>query len=503
MNLQQIKDHWKSYTTKKRIAVLVFLTTVIAGVALTSWYLFAPKYIPLFTNLNAEQAYNISETLRRENLPFKLAASGTTITVPQGQVHEIRIRMAGEGLHSSGIGFELFDGVRLGITDFERRLNLQRALQEELRRTIVQFSEIEQARVHLVIPEQSLFQRESQLPTASVAIKLGPLQQLKPEQVRSLVYLVSMSVPSLPPENVTIIDMAGRILSDSLNLDQDSNIGLSTSQMSLKRDFEEELEKRLLKMLEQIFGPGKAVAMVNADLNFDHSTVTQIIFDSDNAVLRSEHVIRERIDGSGPDGGVPGTGSNIPVYPVDGETGEYIYERDEHTRNWEIGSSEITTVTAPGRVQRLSASVTVSANLRPEQKTEIEALVAGAMGLNLVRGDSLNVAGIAFNTEHLDNLDSDFESIARREMIQQYLSYGLKGLALILGSILIMVMGTKLLKPSIQEEPELVREQLDSILTNQAAAAKEGDSDIEKIRKLVESKPTEVAEIMRVWAYEE
>lgn len=501
MKYLQLVNNWNQFTAKKRLAIMLFIVTVVAAIILSSWYLFVPKYVPLFSNLDSEQAYAISEALRRENIPFKLAEAGTSITVPENQVHEIRIRMAGEGMHNTGVGFELFDGVKLGITDFERRLNLQRALQEELRRTIVQFAEIEQARVHLVIPEQGLFQRDSQLPTASVAVKLAPLREIVEEQVRSLVYLVSMSVPSLPPENVTIIDMAGRILSDSLNLDRDSDLGLSTTQMHLKRDFEGELENKLLKMLERVFGPGKAVAMISAEMNFDHSTVTQITYDADNAVLRSEHVIRERIEGSGPDGGVPGTEPNIPTYPEDGDTDDYTYERDEHTRNWEIPSSETTTVTAPGRLERLSASVTVSANLTSEEKENIEAMVAGALGLDMPRGDSLTVAGIAFNLDHLDNSDMDYEGIAQREMIQQYLSYGLKGLALIMGSILIMVVGSKLLKLSPHAAPQ--HSHLDELITEQAAVAKEGPSEIETIRELVDNKPAEVAEIMRVWAYED
>jgi len=501
--IQSLINNWQRFSPKKRTALVLFLGTVMIGLVLMSWYLFVPRYVTLFSNLDPDQVYNISEALRSDNLPFKLAAAGTAITVPEKQVHEIRVRVAGEGLYNTGVGFELFDGVRLGITDFERRLNLQRALQEELRRTIVRFPEIDQARVHLVIPEQSLFQGNKQLPTASIALEIRPYQQLGAEQVRSLVYLVSMSVPGLPPENVVVINTSGQILSDRIATGKEDSLGLSASQMELKSSFEGEIESRLLGMLEQIFGPGKAVAMVTADLNFDHSTVTRITYDSDNAVLRSEHVVRERVEGAGSNGGVPGTDSNIPVYPGEGDTDEYIYERDEHSKDWEIGSDQQTIVTAPGRVQRLSASVTLSASLSPEEKLEIQGMVVGAMGLDISRGDNLSISGISFNTDHLTDIGSDFENIARNEMLQYYLGYGLRGLTVLLGFIFLLVIGSKLLKSEPLPELQPVHTSADAIFAKQAAAAKDGDSEMDYIRNLVNGKPGEVADIMRAWAYED
>lgn len=505
--LKQLKTNWQTFSLKKRVATLLFLGSVATGIILLSWYMLVPRYVPLFTNLDSEQAYKISEALRRDNLPFKLEAAGTTITVPEKQVHEIRIRVAGEGLYNTGVGFELFDGVKLGITDFERRLNYQRALEEELRRTIVQFSEIDQARVHLVIPEPSLFQGSGPEPTASVAVKLHPLRTLNAEQVRSLIYLVSMSVPNLSPENVTLVDMSGKILGEKIALKDQDTLGLSASQLELKRNFEEEMEARLLRMLERVFGPGKVVAMISADLDFDHSTVTQITYDKDNAVLRSEHVIREKSQGSNPDGGEPGTGSNVPVYPEEGENGEYTYEREEHTKNWEIGSSETTVVTAPGKVQRLSASITVSANLTDDEKEELRAMVGSAMGADALRGDQVTVSGISFNTEHLDENLEDLDRIRQWERIQQYLSYGLKGLGLILGFIMVLVISSRLMRPvrrHRQDEPEPVLAPLETIaVAKETAAATRDESEMDYIRDLIINKPGEVAKVMRAWVHEE
>jgi len=313
-----------------------------------------------------------------------------------------------------------------------------------------------------------------------------------------------MSVPNLAPENVTVVDMSGRILSEKLDTGNESSVGLSVSQLELKRSFEEEIEGRLLQMLERVFGPGKVVAMISADLNFDHSTVTKIVYDSDNAVLRSEHVIRESSQGGNSGGGPPGTDSNIPVYPEEGDENDYTYERDEHTKNWEIGSSETTVVTAPGRVQRLSAAVTVSSELTLEEKAELETMVAGAMGIDLPRGDRVTVSGISFNTDHLGDINDDLESIHRKEMLQQYLNYGFKGFGLVLGFVLILVFGIRLLRPSARTEEYVpVTPPFTAVAAiNEAAAAKE-ETEMDYIRNLINTKPGEVAEVLRAWSHEE
>ena len=139
-------------------------------------------------------------------------------------VHELKIKISGEGLYNSGIGYELFDQVKLGITDFERRLNYQRALEEELRRTISYYPEIEQVRVHLVIPEPSVFLQTTDSASASITLKLRPFQTLSSEKVKGMAYLVALSVPKLKPESVSIIDVGGRILTDGLALGSDASV---------------------------------------------------------------------------------------------------------------------------------------------------------------------------------------------------------------------------------------------------------------------------------------
>jgi len=193
------------------------------------------------------------------------------VLVPEDKVYELRLQLAGTGIvPSGGTGFELFDQTRLGMTDFERRLNYQRALQEELRRTIVAMEEVEQARVHLVIPESSVFIDNAPEASASVVIKLHPMASLGPNQVRGIVMLLTNSVENLRPENVNVIDMEGNVLSDQIGSNDNSSLAQNrVRQQGLQREFEKNLEDRVQRMLERIFGPGKVVTMISADLNFD------------------------------------------------------------------------------------------------------------------------------------------------------------------------------------------------------------------------------------------
>src|SRR5690606_13245247 len=205
------------------------------------------EYAPLFTNLDPKTASAVVEVLEQNRIPYQLAAEGTSILVPKDRVYEIRIQLAGQGLlTNTGLGFELFDNTKLGVTEFERRIDYQRALEEELRRTIVQLGEIEQARVHLVLPEKSVFIKEERPASAAVTVALRPLAQLTKEQVRGIIYLVSASVENLPPENVKVINSKGVVLSDGV-LDADSGTltGLNLAQYEIKRALERDLEQRI------------------------------------------------------------------------------------------------------------------------------------------------------------------------------------------------------------------------------------------------------------------
>ena len=196
--LKPLMERWNKLSgTKKSISVVMAIAILLAAVFFVQW-LTKVEYAPLMTNLDPKNASAVVEKLKELGIDYKLENQGTTIGVPKDKVYETMIQLAGAGiLNDTGVGFEIFDQQKLGATDFDNNINLLRAMQEELRRTIVAFEEIERARVHLVLPKDSLFIEEEQPASAAITIELKPLAKLKPEQVKGIIDLVSSSVPNL------------------------------------------------------------------------------------------------------------------------------------------------------------------------------------------------------------------------------------------------------------------------------------------------------------------
>lgn len=504
--MQNLSGWWGGQDPRRRTMwVVLGLAFVVASSSLL-FYTTRVDFAPLFTGIEAEQAHAIVESLRQQGVNYQLADGGTSILVPREQLHELRIRIAGEGLYNSGLGFELFDEARLGLTDFERRINYQRALQEELRRTISAYPEVDQVRVHLVIPERTVFVQQAEESSASVTLKLRPFRTLTPEQVKGMVYLVALSVPRLTPANVTIVDVGGRILTQGLNFGEGEISPTVARQGELQRGFEREIEGKLLGMLERIYGPGQAVAVVTAALNFDQQSVTRIVYDAAGQVVRSEQIREENFTGpAGQVGGVTGSATNVPVYPVgEGEAGTSTYSNVETTRQFEIGTTETTTVTAPGQVVRLSAAVTVNAELTEEQQVELGGLVRAAIGYNEARGDEILISALNFSLAHVEEARLEMAELARQAQLRQYIEWGMMGAGGLLGFIFLLVLLGRLRKAS---KFEVARTQAVNLVPleqalAEAAAAKniiESDEALNKVKEIAKHQPEEVALLIKAW----
>ncbi|MGB9847014.1 MAG: flagellar basal-body MS-ring/collar protein FliF, partial [Desulfotomaculales bacterium] len=322
------QERWGALTRPQKIGAALAAAALLFTVFYLVTILTRPDFAPLFTGLEPRQAGKIAEELKALKVPYRLVDEGKTIVVPASRVYDLRIELASKGvLSEAGPGFELFDQQKFGITDYEQQVNYQRALQEELRRTIVQIEGVEQARVHLVMPKESLFLDKQVTPSASIALKLAPLARLKPEQVQGILDLVVGSVQGLQPENVHIIDMQGNVLTDQLSV-RDEKAGLtrlSMNQYEIKRTFEKDLETRVNRMLTQILGPGKAVAMVTADLNFDKRKTTTTTVQPGQ--ILSQQTSSEQGSGTAGAAGVPGTDSGLPgsTVPAQGGAGGSQY----------------------------------------------------------------------------------------------------------------------------------------------------------------------------------
>lgn len=456
------------------------------------------SYAPLFKGLSAEDAGAIVQKLEEMKVPYRLTDGGTTIVVPKGEVYRTRANLAAGGaLSGSGSGFELFDKSRLGVTDFEQQVNYQRALQEELRRTIVQLAEVEQARVHLVIPRKSVFVEEQQKPSASIAVKLKPLARLKPEQVEGIVALVCGGVEGLKPEDVHVIDMAGNVLSDVVS-DGTQTRAVKTQQ-DLRRAYERELERRITAVLAKISGPDKAVAMVSADFDFSQrETVTTIAYGE--PVILSEQTLTEQ-NGGGTAAGVPGTGSNlVPTYPA-GTNGGDGYSRQEVTRNYQVGQRQEKVIEVPGRLRRLATSVVVDAQLNQATIQRIEDVVAGAIGYSAERGDEIQVASMAFDKSYQKKLEAEMAAAeakaakeARREQILTLIKQGVIGFAVVV-FLLLFIRWLGRIKPAAPK--------IEEVIPVQVGPQPKVDERYVQIKETAQKKPEEVADVIRLWLAEE
>lgn len=512
--LKKMTSWWSGLTTARRSAyVVVAVSALIAVILLVQWA-GRVKYVPLYAGLEAKEANAVVEKLKEQNIPYRLEEQGQTILVPEEKVYDLRLQMAGSGLTvSGGAGFELFNDSRLGVTDFERRIDYQRALQEELRRTIVQMQEVEQARVHLVLPEGSLFIENEQPASAAVMLQLKPLSQIKPEQIKSIIFLVAGSVENLPPENVKVLDTEGRVLSQLVAVDQDEVFGTQEhlDRLKLKRDFEQDVEKRVQQMLEKILGPGKTVAMVTADLDFNKREVTRIRY-GDEGVVRSEEVIEDERSSSGGMALAPVGEGNLeepPVYPV-GEEGESQSNSNKSTRNYEIDEEQEHIICAPGSLRSLSTAVAIDEPLNEEETDQVREIVAAATGFQEGR-DQISVIPMVFDRSFFEKEQEAMEAAAReearQERLKRYTTWGAVALGAIIALIIILILVRRMKEDSEAfDEIAAVAEEdvsVEKIPPQLSPEEVKERSNQERVKELARQNPDNTAQLIRVWLNEE
>ena len=406
---------WASLKLWQRISLFLAAFLVIAAILLLVLWGGRTSYEPLFAGLEVEDQAAIVSYLRENNLPYRLDPSANAILMPRGQVYETRLSLAQEGLPKGGSkGFELFDNASMGLSEFQQRITYVRAVEGELERTIAQMDAVDTARVSVVIPEQRLFLEQQKPSTASVLLRLRPGTTLGQNQVKSIIHLVSHSVDGLQPEDVTVVDTGGRILSDMIAdsmiiYPPDGRSTVTSVQRELERQRERELESKARLMLEQVFGPGKVVVRVKVDLDFDKRSRSLVEYtpnpETGQGIPRSNQREEESYNGQGqPVGSNPGTTTNIPGYAINTQNVNSEYNKGTSTTNYEITTRKSDEVVTPGGVRRLTASVLVDGDLDEARLGELREVVSSAIGYSEARGDSLVVKGMKFSTSFADSL---------------------------------------------------------------------------------------------------
>lgn len=535
--MANILDGMKALTLSQKITyVLVLGGTIAALLALTFWSQ-QPEYQTLFSNLSSDDASSIMAKLKDKKILYKIEAGGSVISIPSEKVYETRLELAGEGLpQGGGIGFEIFDRTNLGMTEFSQKVNYKRALQGELSRTIKGLSEVQDARVHLVMPEKSLFVEDEQKSRASVVVKLKPSKKLSQNQVQGIVHLVASSVEGLSPDNVTIVNTSGQMLTKASDGSQMQ--AMTSSQMEYQKTFEKDIETRLQSMIEKVVGVNKVSANVSADIDFKRIEKTEETYNPDVQVVRSEQRNQEKSSGGGMmmmPAGVPGVASNLPAGQK-GQTGQTTAstalpstaQRQSETINYEINKVTSRILEPTGTVKKLSVAVLVDGNYEnikaddgkeqkkyaprsSEEMKKIEDLVKGAVGYTADRGDKVTVVNIPFETGSVA-ADEGALAAAEPSAFKEYLPYAVKyGTAILLALLIIFFVARPLTQGLGKRELSLeaIQKSLPGTVAELEAqfgapqkAVTAGVSGVDVTQRLVElarQNPQQTAQIIKGW----
>lgn len=458
----QLQNLFKNISVGKRIAILILAVGSISGfIFLMSWA-GKPEFHPLFANLDSQDASMVLDRLKDQKIPYRIASNGSTILIPQEHIYEMRMSLASEGLPKGGsIGFELFDNTKFGMSEFAQNVNYQRALQGELARTINGFPEVDSCRVHIVMPEKSLFLNEDHSASASVVLKMRHGKWLTQDQVQGIVNLVSSSVSRLDPDKVTVVDSNGRLLA---GLKDESGLGtLSSDQLDYQAKVERKLESRVLTMLEKALGANRAVVRVSCALDFKRHELTEERFLPDNQVVRSEQMFNETTKGADTTPkGIPGIQSNLPTSnPNQTNTvseENTTFAKQDRTVNYEIGKLTSHTLEPVGAMQRISVAVVVDGTYQSatnpvgevnwtyvprtaEELTKIENLVKSAVNFDDARGDKVEVVNIPFETtQNIEEVGGSAvdEWLNRLKNYKSYFKYAFLSLFLLLSFVFVV-----------------------------------------------------------------
>ncbi|HDP25242.1 MAG TPA: flagellar M-ring protein FliF [Deltaproteobacteria bacterium] len=426
-----IAARFSAMSMGQRFGLFAACGLVLAVVLVTLMWSLAPKYQYLFTDLSEADASMIVQNLKENRVPYKLVKGGSAIMIPEESVYETRLSLAGQGLPKGGLGkgFALFDETGFSTSEFVQKINYQRALQNELANTIMALEEVEFARVHIALPKETIFIEDEKPAKASIVIKPKPGLNLNSQKVQGIVYLVEKSVRGLEPENISIVDIKGKVLYEGKG--SSAAVSLASKHLEVKNAIETLLQTRAQDLLERIVGSEAAIVKVSSDINMDMVKSVQDTFDPEVHIVRSEEMKSTFNSADRFGQGIAGTQSNLPTgrggpeqLPQNASSGG-----SDIIRNYEIGRNQVERIYSPGDITRLTVSVVVDGRYeaspegnktfipRPASELrEIENAVKHAVGFNADRDDTISVSCIPFA-----QVDSDIgaisESAQRKELI--------------------------------------------------------------------------------------
>lgn len=478
--LQSLTTKFQEWTPIQKAVALGLTALALGSLLVMALWIQEPDYQLLYANLAEEDAAAVVDQLKTRNIPYQLGNQGRSIRVPSNLVHETRIALAGEGLPAGReVGLELFEDTALGMTEFVQKLNFQRALQGELARTISSLEAVEFARIHLVIPKEEVFFRERMRGKASVTLKIRAGKSLSETQVQGIVHLVSSSVERIQAKDVVVVDLKGNILSGAGG-DSEGAL-MTTSNHKFKRGMEKDLEKSIVNMLEDALGPGKIIARVSADINFDKVEKTEEIFDPDSQVVRSEQSMAEQVVGSAPPGGLAGAESLLPTGAgqAGGAGSPAKRNNEKNTFNYEINKVVRRVSQTVGDIKKLSVAVLVDGVMTgdppayqarsAEEMNQLLDIVKSAVGFNQSRGDQIQLENIQFDR----SLEASRAKVMEEE---EMMNWAMLGAKVLLGVIIVLIIFLRILRPLVNwvtTSVEVLPEEIQAPSAEEVEAAEE------------------------------
>lgn len=504
--LNQIATLIQNLTLRQRIVAAISIVVLIGFLVFLTLYKNANSkgngYSVLFENTTAGDSALIIQQLEKEKVPYKILNEGT-IAVPSDVVHKQRISIAALGIpKNSKVGFEIFDKTEFGATDFEQKIKYIRALEGELARTVESLGPIANASVHIAIPKETVFAQKQVAPTASIVLNIRPSMNLSVKQIIGIKNLVAASVSNLTVENVSVVNQDGEPLGD-----EQSNIfqgELVKSQMRYKKEFEHNVEQKIMNVLAPVIGGvDKVNAKVTIDFDFSQQDYVSETYDP-NSVPRSEQSVEEKREGKEPQdvGGVPGAISNIgPVQGLESNKKGETYQKSSTTTNYEISKKVINSKDEFAKIKRLTAAVVVDGvykygvdsdgkkkseleyfSLSKEQMDAIRDVVRKTVGYNQARGDEVTVSNFEFKPLSSDGTRAPTKDLM--EKASNYLGPLVPLLKYVIVGILLFIFYKKVIIPFSQKMVETKLDDFEDEVEPTLSHEEEGAEDtLEKFRQ--------------------
>lgn len=496
----QLRAIWDKLNGTQKAILVTTTSVVMAGlVSIIAWSSSGGGgggngYSTLFVNLEPEDAAKVTDAIKEMGVPYRLENSGRSVTVPKDQLYEMRMQMARLGLpQSGGQGYEIFDKLNLGMTDFVQNLNYRRALEGELSRTIESLQEVERARVHVTIPKPTLFTDKKEEATASVILKLRPGADMNDRQVRGITHLIASSVEGLRARQVSVLDIHGNMLTKGF---ADNPLAEQTDHnMVMQQSVEKDLENKILDIFNGLLGPNKTRVKVSAELDFDHVRKTVESYDPNTKVIRSQQRDENAVKGS-------------PMAQSEQKEGSIT--------NYEFDKTVASIVSTPGARKRITVSVAVDGTYKvdkeggrtyvpraPEDLEKYSALVKNAVGFKPGSRDEVFVTNVQFDNQYLLEELEEMKKIEKKEWMEVGKKYGILVLIALFGlwffrgliQNLASAMNPPMpkyaglnLEPEDERVPQNVQKQKDIL---------------EKVEFMTRTEPINIANLIKTWLHEE